>query len=125
MDWLYLLFGSVGVVSFIFSIYVYFKNESGKVVEAAKNAMHKERLRNTQYAISNLLRIIDGIVQIPKMGNVRVDQLQEIGRLARAEAIILARQLELDIENTEHWRYGKLVDSDPGNLSDIEDRENI
>lgn len=112
MDWLNIFFGVVGIVSFVFSIYTYFKTESKKTVEAAKIAIQKERTRNAHYSLQGILHTVDGIVQLPKKGEVTVEQLQDLARIARGQVYLLGKQLEMEQDRLKHWRFGELIASD-------------
>lgn len=111
MDWLNVFFGIVGIGSFVFSVCTYYKTESKKMVEAAKAAMQKERMRNAHYALASVLHTIDSIVQIPKKGEVTVEQLQDIARLARGQAYIIGKQLEMERRRLKSWKFGELIES--------------
>ncbi len=114
MDLLNIVFGVVGLISFIFSIYTYFKTDSKRSIEAAKNAMYQERVRNVQYSLSNILRNVDALVQLPKKDDgMTINQLQNIARLARAQLFVLSQQLETEQENLGKWRFGEFIMSDP------------
>lgn len=113
MNWLNVVFGVVGIVSLVFSIYTYYKTESKKVIEAAKVAMQKERMRNTQHSLIGILHTIDAVVQIPKKGNVTIAQLQDLARVARAQVFILANELKAERKRLDTWQFGKLVESNP------------
>jgi hypothetical protein len=113
MDWVNILFGGVGVISFIFSIYGYYKTESKKAIEAAKSAMHKEMIRNARQSLRGILYSIDSIIQIPKKSEVTIDQMQNLARIARSEAYLLAQQLEIEQKKLDGWQFGKLIESIP------------
>ena len=112
MDILNILFGLITIISFIFSIFIYFKTESKKVTEAAKNAMMRERIQNIQTSLAILLNTIDAIVQLAKKSNVTVKQLQEVARLARFEAYELTKQINNEIKFQESWKFGKIPEVD-------------
>ena len=111
MDWINIGFALVCIGSFIFSLYAHFKTESKKAIEAAKIAMHKERVRNVHFGIVKIINAIDAIVQLPKKGNATVEQLQDFARLARGESYLLARQLEMEEKQLKDWQFGKMVES--------------
>lgn len=111
MDWLNVGFGIVGIVSLVFSIYTYYKTESKKVIEAAKVAMQKERMRNIQYSLIGILHSIDAIVQIPKKGEINVSQLQDLARVARGQVYVLATELKTERKKLDVWKFGELVES--------------
>ncbi|MCB9300976.1 MAG: hypothetical protein H6566_10040 [Lewinellaceae bacterium] len=107
MDTLNLVFGSVTIIAFIFSIYIYFKEESKKTIEAAKNATQIERIRNMKNSIGGVFNTIDMIIQIPKKGNISVDQLQDMARVARQQVFVIGKQLEMEEEQLKKWEYGR------------------
>lgn len=103
----------VAALSFSFAIYTHFNIKSKKAIEAAKIAMQKERMRNVKFAVVNLIRSTDAIVQIPKHEKVTIEELQNLARIARAQAITLAKQLETEEEILSKWRFGELAESYP------------
>lgn len=118
MDWLNYLFGGVGIVSLIFSVYTYFRTKSKKTIEVAKASMQKERIRNTQYALKGILNSIDAIVQIPKKEDVSIVHLQNLARVARSQAFILTEQLEMEKRILNNWKFGELIQSEVEGLDD-------
>ncbi len=106
-----IIFGIVGISSFVFSLYVYFKSESKKVVEAGKNAQNLERIKNTKETLSGLYNTIDMIVQVPKNDKITISQLQHIARIARQQTYTLSKQMEMEEQQLEQWKYGKLFES--------------
>lgn len=111
MDTLSIIFGIVGIISFIFSLYTYFITESKKVIQASNRAMQLERIRNSKHTLLGILNNVDAIVQIPKKGNVTIAQLQDLARVARSQIVVLAKQLEVEEKQMEGWRFGKLLES--------------
>ena len=122
MDILNIIFGIVGIVSLVFSVYTYYKTESKKTVEAAKNAMQKERYRNIRLSLLGIYHSVDSIVQIPKKGEISVSHLQDLGRSARTQIIVLSKQIELDQKKIDDWQYGKFFSSNMGeeNIPDVD-----
>jgi hypothetical protein len=112
MDWLNVFFGLIGIASLVFSFYTYYKTESKKSIEAAKAAMQKERARNSYYSLISILHSIDSIVQIPKKGEVTVEQLQDLARVARGQVYVLAKQLQADQNRLKNWKFGQLIESE-------------
>lgn len=126
MDWLNIFFGVIGLISFAFAIYTYFKTESKRSIEAAKIAMQQERARNSKYAIINLLHSVDAIVQMPKQGDISIAQMQNLARIARAQAYTLARQLETDENAMKKWKFGEVVETGPTEPEDaVEPQTNL
>lgn len=113
MGGLAILFGVTTVVSFIFSIYVYFKTESKKVIEAANIVRQKEQLKNAHDSIVGILHSIDAIVQLPKHGEVAAAQLQVLARVARGQAHILEKRIREEKMVLSEWRFGRLIVSEP------------
>ncbi len=122
MDTLNIIFGIVGIVSLVFSIYTYYKTESKKTVEAAKNAVQKERYRNIRLSLLGIYHSVDRIVQTPKKGEISVSHLQDLGRSARTQIFVLSKQIELDQKKIDEWQYGKLFSSSMGeeNIPDVD-----
>ncbi len=112
MDPLNLFFGIIGIASFGFSVYTYYKAESKKIVEAANIAMHKERYRNIRHGLKGILYAVDAVVQIPKQGKVSTEDLQNFARVARAQVLVLTEQVELEQKRLDGWKYGKLFSSE-------------
>lgn len=117
MDWINLIFGVIGVISFGFSIYSHFDKESKKTVEAAKNATQKEMLRNAHLSLMGILNTVDMIVQLPKKENVSIEQMQNFARIARKEAYILSMQMQSRQKALNEWRFGEIIQS---NFNDSE-----
>lgn len=113
MDWLNIFFGVIGIVSLVFSVYTYYKTENKKVIEAAKVAMQKERIKNSHYALTGILHTVDSIVQIPKKEEVSTEQLQNLARVARGQVYLLGKQLEIEHARLKNWQFGKLIESEP------------
>lgn len=107
MDVLNLVFGLVTVVAFLFAIYVYFKEESKRAIEAAKNATHIERIRNTKNSIGGIFNTVDMMIQIPKKGDISTEQLQDMARVARQQIFVIGKQLEMEENQLKEWEYGK------------------
>jgi hypothetical protein len=124
MDILKIVFGLVGISSLLFSIFVYFNSKSKKIAEAAKIAVYKEKLRNTHYASTAILHTIDSIVQIPKKGEVTIDQLQDIARVARGQIYLLVKQIEIHQKDINNWRFGELIKSDLAFEKSVNDKNN-
>ena len=122
MDILNIIFGTVGVVSLVFSVYTYYKTESKKTVEAAKNAMQKERYRNIRLSLLGIYHSVDSVVQIPKKGEISASHLQDLARSERTQIVVLSKQLELDQKKLDDWQYGKLFSSNMGedNIPEVE-----
>lgn len=111
MDWINLIFGVIGVISFGFSIYSHFDKESKKTVEAAKNATQREMLRNAHLSLMGILNTVDMIVQLPKKENVSIEQMQNFARIARKEAYILSMQMQSRQKALNEWRFGEIIQS--------------
>jgi hypothetical protein len=109
MDTLNIIFGIIGIVSLLFSIFTYYKAESKKAIEASKAAAQKEMIRNVSYSIAGILHSIDAIVQAPKTRSVTIAQLQDMARVARGQTYLLANQIKIEKDRLENWRYGELV----------------
>lgn len=111
MDWMNIIFGAIGVISFGFSIYSHFDKETKKSVEAAKNATQKELLRNANLSLTGILNTVDMIVQLPKKENITVEQMQNFARIARKEAYILSMQMQSRQKALNEWRFGEIIES--------------
>jgi len=112
MDFLNIFFGVVGIISLVFSIYVYNKSESKKSIEIAKAAIQKERYRNIRFSLLGIYYSVDSIIQIPKIEKASIQQLQHLARNARAQLIVLTKQIEIEQKKIDEWRYGKLIESE-------------
>jgi hypothetical protein len=123
MIWLTVMLVLAAVASFIFSIYTYFKTESKKGMEAANVATQKERIRNTLGSLRAILHSTDSIVQIPKQREVKVQELQDLARVTRAQVYILMNQLKHQHESLESWTFGRLVPSVGVGAADLDIKE--
>jgi len=111
MNWLNLFFGIIGLLSFGFSIYTYSKSESKKMIESAKAAMNQERYKAIKNSLSSIFHTVDSIVQIPKQGDVNIEQIQHLARIVRGQIFSLGKQIEISQKNWENWKYGILLES--------------
>ena len=112
MNLLDLIFGCIGVISLAFSIFAHFRTETKKHIEIAKNAMVKEKLRTIESQLGLIFYNADLIVQIPKSRpGVAVEELQNMGRLIRAEAQLATYYLLEEKKKLDEYRFGVLVES--------------
>lgn len=113
MDTFNIVVGILGIVSFIFSIYTYFKIETRKQIEAAKNAMIKEKMKAIENELTSIFHNADLLVQSPKLrNNVSIEELQNIGRIIRAQSQVGINYLAEEERKLDKWRFGKLVESE-------------
>ena len=106
-----LIFGTVTVSAFIFSIYTHYKNKSKKEIEAAKNATHLERIRTTKNSLGGIFNTIDMIIQIPKSDEISIKQIQNMARIVRHQILVISKQLEMEENQLKEWEYGKVFTS--------------
>lgn len=111
MDTLNLIFGIVTIIAFIFSIYTYFKNESKKQIEIAKNSMIQERLKSLEKSLIKAFHTADMIVQIPKKRETDIEEIQNLGRLLRTDIKLTIDYLKDQEQQLEKWKYGKMIPS--------------
>ena len=112
MELLNLGFGIVGIVSFMFSIFVYMKSEKLRKTELEKNNSHKVRLQTMRSAMTDLLATIDALVQMPKSGTISIAQMQNVARVARAQGFRIAENINDEILLSNAWKFGKNPNTD-------------
>ena len=51
------------------------------------------------------------VVQRCKDGSVNADEIANLARIARGQALVIANELSREEERLSHWEYGKLFKS--------------
>ena len=63
---------------------------------------------------------------MPKQGDISIAQMQNLARIARAQAYTLARQLETDENAMKKWKFGEVVETGPTEPEDaVEPQTNL
>lgn len=105
----------LSIISLIASgigIYEFANKKIIKAREQANVELMKQRLNSQHEGLESLLHSIDAIVQIPKHRQATTDELQDLARVARAQAFILRRGIKQSKKHLDNWRFGNLIQSE-------------
>ena len=86
-------------------------NAKNKVAEASKAEIELERVRHSKHLAMACAETVNMVVQRSKEGDVNVQEIGNLARIARGQAVVIASQLSEEEERLSHWEYGKLFKS--------------
>ncbi|MDR6809646.1 hypothetical protein J2Y45_006724 [Dyadobacter sp. BE34] len=112
LDAFNLLCGIITIAAFIFSVVTYYMTETKKIIEAAKAATTKERLKNLETDMIRSLNAVNMIVQAPKHQQVTVSELQNLARLVRADLRITISKLDIEANKLTKWKFGEMYETE-------------
>lgn len=110
MDLLDYIFGGATVLSLLITLWQFQFSRSKATVEEAKTQMQLERLRNAKFSIVGATETVNLLIQTSK-GNSSPEELANLGRVARAQLLIIIQALESEEKKLMYWKYGKLFES--------------
>jgi len=113
MELLDMIFGVIGVISFIFGIYQYYITEKAAATENSKTVLQAEKLKDIYEGLRGVGGNVDMMVQLPKHKDVRIQEMQDLARAVRNEVYVLMNTVKGEKKRLDEWQYGKMIVSGP------------
>lgn len=107
MDTLNIIFGIVGLFSFIFSLWVYVNKENFKRIENEKINSIRSKISTAIGHLSGISQHVGMIVVLSKRNNTTLDEMRHISICIATDLNVARAILRQEEETLTHWRFGK------------------
>ena len=101
----------ITIISFMIGLISFIKAEKLKIEEKSSVGILKEKLASINQGLVSLFYTADSIVQIPKNRTMSKEEIQDVGRIMRAQIYTLSNSIKETHNKLEHAKYGVLYDS--------------
>ena len=107
MGLLNIILGIVTFLAFFLNIYQLLDSRANQRIEEGKALASKERVQRAKYAMITAGETIDLIVKRTSDSNCTMEEIANIGRVARGQLVMAVRELENAEENLSSWKFGR------------------
>ena len=108
------------VISFGLTLFSFTRNYISKTKEQAKVEVFKERLKHLNSGLESLFQSANAMVQLPKKGDMHIEQLQDLARILRSQIYMLSEETKKDQLRLDEWQYGVMLFSKPPTIDSKE-----
>jgi len=119
MNTLEIILAAISIISFFITVFTLVQSKIKKVKDEANVEILREKLRCLHASISTNRDTVNAIIQYPKHRDMKVEELQDIARIARWQNIIILKNLSEYENEFNNWNFGEIIKSESNVIEDI------